>query len=368
MPIIKKLIIKEWLRYFLGTFTILLLILTIANLISGLLRGNVSFSDVLINHLIQLPSHLNKIIPVSCLGASLFSTNQFLNRNELTAIFSSGFTRKKYLLTLIQIALFIATSQFLINGYLSPYMTKVGKSLITNAEKKFGNLRKKGIRSSITKHGKMWFKSKTYIFSFSVFDIKNKTLKDVTYYYFKNKKISKVIYATTATHESENRWNLLDVEIYSKLSEEGIPHTETRDKINIQLSETPLDFQEIESDINTLYFDHLYQYIKRLNKSGINTDKYNVMLYDKVATAVISLIFTLIAAIGIFNPNRKSSSFGKNIAFILVFILCYWLIYSYSLELGNSSVINPILATSFVPITFLSYLSYFIFKHRKLPK
>ena len=366
MPIIKKLIISQWLKYFIGTFSIFLIILTIANLITGLLRGNVSFNDVIINYIIQLPDHFNKIIPVSCLGASLFSTNQLLNRNELTAIFASGFTRKKYIMTLIQVSAIIASMQFIMNGYLSPYITKVGKSYIENPEKKFSNLKKKGIRSNISKYGKMWFKSKSYIFSFSLFDQQKNILKDVTYYYFKDKKISKTIYATSATYISKNNWNFSNVEVYDHLNDNGLPVAKKNKQLIIKLEETPKEFKEIESDISTLYFDHLFYYIKRLRESEINTDKYEVLFYDKIATAAISIVFTLIAAISIFNPNRRSSSFGKNIGFIFIFILIYWLVYSYSIELGNSSVIQPVLATFSVPILFTLYLTYFVYRNRKL--
>ncbi|CAN0327204.1 unnamed protein product, partial [Chrysoparadoxa australica] len=132
------------------------------------------------------------------------------------------------------------------------------------------------------------------------------------------------------------------------------------------ISEQPGDFKEIESDITTLNTPDLYRYIKTLQDGGINVNEYLVMFYEKFSPSVVCIIFSLIAAIGGFTPNRRGSSFGKNIFFVFVFVILYWLINSYFLELGKSSKIDPFLATFGVPFIFALFLAQQFFRHRKL--
>ena len=110
----------------------------------------------------------------------------------------------------------------------------------------------------------------------------------------------------------------------------------------------------------------LWQYIQQLKNSGINISEYMVLFYDKFSNSIICVIFTILASVSIFNPNRRSSSFGKNIALVLFFTIMYWLVYSYLIELGNNEKISPIAATFSVPIAFAFILIIIFSKNRKL--
>ena len=138
--ILKRLIFKEWFKVFFSSAFLLFLLISVANLIGGLMRGNVSATDVLMNHLLEIPGAMSKILPVSCLVASLFSINKLKNRNELTAIFASGFSRQNFFVTVLQASIFVALFQFMMSGFIDPYAKKNRSRLIANPESKFKNL------------------------------------------------------------------------------------------------------------------------------------------------------------------------------------------------------------------------------------
>lgn len=368
MFILKKLITSEWYKFFIASVIVLFLLITIGNLVSGLLRSNVTAQEVIFNHLIELPGSFNRIFPVSCLIASLFSINKLINRNELTAIFASGYSRKNFVMTLIQASLLVAILQFFTSSYIQPFVKKYRDFFITNSQSKFRNLKSKGLRASTIGSGQIWYKSGNYYFSFATFDKSRNIIFDVKIYFTdKNYNLKKKLEGKELHYEkNKNLWVLKNGISYSMLNESTFPKIEKFDSIDILLNEDPSDFKQIESDITTLNIWQLYQYIDKLKMSGINTNEYEVTFWNNFSSSLVCIIFALLASIPIFNPNRRTNSIAKNITFVFVFTILYWFVYSYFLELGKSTKLNPMLACFAVPIFFSLYLAYFFRKHRTL--
>ncbi len=364
MSQIKKLINREWIRFFLSSEVALLSLLTIGNLISGFQRDNVSNYEVLLNYLIELPSFFIQITPVSCLIASLFSINKLKNRNELTAIFAAGYSRRAFLLNLIQISFFVALFQFVMSSYINPYVKSKRYDLLSDSITKFRRLQSQGLSSNT---GKVWYKNSQYFLSFQKFDKKSNTLFNVDIFKYDTNYKLKVIYKfKELKYDSLNdKWIPNNPIEYDNLNNLSFPLLKYDIKY-FDLIETLSDFKQIEADITTLNFLSLFNYIKQLNNSGINTGEYLVIFLRHFSDSIICIIFTLLAAIPIFNPNRRNSSFGKSAGFVFVFTILYWLIQNYSIELGKNLKISAYLACFFVPSLFLVTILTVFYKNRKL--
>jgi len=366
MSLISKLIIREWNRFFVTASISLLLLTTVANLISGLLRANVSPHEVLLNYILELPKFIIQVLPISCLIASLFSINKLKNRNELTAIFASGYSRKKYIFNIIQASAFIALIQFLVGAYVEPFAKSNRHVLLGISKHKFRNLQSKGLKSNTIGTGKQWFKNKNYFFSFEAFDKQNNSLREPVLFVFdKSFKLSAKFSATSSYFEN-GQWHFIDGVSYQYLNSKSFPEVKKFANQLVPLNETPEDFKQLEADITTLSIGNLYNYIRKLKKVGINTNEYTVMLYRKFSSAIICVIFALIASLALFNPNRRNSVFGKNILIVFVFTVAYWLINSYIVNLGINSKIPPLAACFSVPIVFILFLAYFFNKNKRL--
>lgn len=368
MFIIKKLIIKEWYRFFIASAFVLFLLLTTGNLIAGFLRGNVTSVEVISNYILELPGFLTKIFPISCLIASLFCINKLLNRNELTAIFAGGYNRKRLVFDLVHASLGVAILQFLVGSYLQPYLKSKRNIIIGDSAFKFRNLGKKGLSSSSVGAGKLWYKSKNYYFSFVNYEKSKGILNKINLYSFnKDYKLDKRISARRAIHQKGSLWKFENVKLLENLSSNNdFPKINEKKEMLFNLQETPQDLEKIESDITTLNITKLYSYIQTLKESGINTFEYQIIFLNNFSSSLICIILTILGAISIFNPNRRATSFGKNVFIIFVFTIVYWLVYSYCLELGRSSKLDPYIACFIVPIIFTVFLGYFFIKNRKL--
>ena len=367
MFILKKLIIKEWYKFFFSSLIILFLLLTTANLISGFLRGNVTPIEVMQNYFIEIPSFLNKIFPLSCLIGSLFTINKLINRNELTAIFAGGYSRKQFIFDLIQASLLVSLFHLFTAGFIKPYIKSKRVEIIGKNAFKFRNLGKKGLSASTIGAGKIWYKSNGYYFSFVAFDKKNNILKDISLYSYDNSyHLDSIISAQSAIYRENKIWELENVKTINKLNNSQFPAHIQMESFDLPMNETPEDIRKIEADITTLNVKGLYNYIQTLKESGINTFEYEVIFFEIFSGSLICILFSLIGSLSIFTPNRRAMSLGKNIFFIFIFSIFYWLINSYSLELGRSSKINPYIATFSVPLIYILFLSIIFFKNRKL--
>lgn len=367
MTIFRKLIIRTWLQSFIGSMLALILLLTIGNLLSGLLRNNVTPFEVLINHFIQLFDYLPRLFPVSGLIASLFAVNKLINRNEMTALFSLGLSRFQFLMTIFLLSGCVAFVQFTLVGFVQPLVIKQGRELLAGSSKKFRNLDKKGIRASTLNTGKTWFRNENYFFSFETYDPIRKTLNKPTFFFTTPEfKTHKIVRAKRAVYFKDHIWNLEGVSIIDKLDTEGFSQKVFYKTDRVTLEETPESFRQIEADIKILDLKSLYLYVKKLQFAKINTAAYEIILYQKISSSILTILFSLLSSIAIFSPNRRASSFGKSIFMVVAFTIVYWLLDSYAVQLGTNNIISPALISFALPFAFSLYIALFYYFHRKV--
>lgn len=364
---IRKLILKEWFKFFIGSVLVLVLILSLGHILNGLLKASNDFGSIFADLLLELPGFLVKILPVSCLIASLFSINKLKSRNELTSIFACGFSRRQFVSIIGIAGALVGFLLFMINGYLVPYVKHKQSNTISTSAGDAKSNSKSLVSINALQSGRIWFKGQGYFFSYSSFDASKNTLYDLTlYFYDKTFRHSEHYTAQSATFISEGGWLLKNGLQVTNLENSTFPTPKIFSEMNINLNETVSDFKKINADISTLNIWKLYDYIAVLRANKINDNEYFVTFLDKFASGLTCLVLAILASIALFNPNRRNSSFGTNIAFVLSFTFVYWFIYSYFLTLGQTSRISPYLATFGVPFVFVAYLCFYFIYHRKL--
>lgn len=362
MLILSGFIVKEWFKSLIGAVTVLFLLISTADLINGFLQGK-EVTRVLLEYSLKMPDLMGKMFPICCLVASLFSLNKLKAHSELISILAAGYSYRK-IYTLIGIcAMSVVAVQFMNLGFIEPFANKVKRQEIQKSRKSEG---KYLTRSSI-EGGKFWYKYQNYFASFTYFDRRTNSLQNFEIYFFTPAHSSeKIIRAKQATFVEKGRWLLKDVTILSSLDTNTFPDQSTEPEMTLNLDERPEDFGEFEADLTTLNFFKLQQFISRLSKTGINIDEYEIILLNKVFLSLICLVFALMPVSTIFNPNRRSSSFGKNVVLTLMVTIVFWVLYSSTVAFGNSGSINPWLATGTIPFCFFLYVLWTFHRNRKL--
>lgn len=362
MLILSSLIVKQWFKSLIGAITVLFLLITTADLINGFLQGK-DASRVLLEYLLKMPDLMGKMFPICCLVASLFSLNKLKAHSELISILAAGYSYTRIYVLIGICALSVVFLQFMNLGFIEPYANKVKRQEIQKSRKSEG----KYLTRSSLEGGKFWYKTQNYFASFSYFDRKNNTLQDVELYFFSEQHTSlKIIKALRAVYLDQGEWKLQNVTEYSGLDTSTFPFQTNKSELILKLREEPQDLGEFEADLTTLNFFKLADFIRRLSKTGLNIAEYQILLLNKVFLSVICLVFALFPVSTIFNPNRRSSSFGKNVVLTLLVTVVFWVLYSGAIAFGNSGNLPPWLATSIVPFSFFTYVVWTFFQNRKL--
>lgn len=362
MLILSRLIVKQWFKSLIAAVTVLFLLISTADLINGFLQGK-DAGRVLLEYSLKMPDLMGKMFPICCLVATLFSLNNLKAHAELISILASGYSYRKIYFLVGTCALTMVGLQFLNLGFIEPFANKVKRQEIQKSRKSEG---KYLTRSSI-EGGRFWYKSQNYFASFGYFDRKSNLLQDVEIYFFSEAHTSmKIIKALQASYVSEGKWLLKNVTELSGLNTPTFPMQTTKSEVTLALNEAPEDFGEFEADLTTLNFFKLKQFIGRMSKTGINISEYEIILMNKVFLSFICLVFALIPVSTIFNPNRRSDSFGKNVVLTLLVTVAFWVLYSGAVAYGNSGAVAPWIATGIVPILFFLYVVFTFLKHRKL--
>ena len=361
MYLLSGMIIKEWYKSLIGAIVVLFLLITTADLINGFLQGK-DILRVFLEYSLKMPDLMGKMLPICCLVASLFSLNKLKAHAELISILAAGYSYFRIYFLISMCALSVVALQFFNLGFLEPMANGVKRQEIQKSKMSEGRY----LTRSSMDGGKFWYKSQNYFASFSFFDRHNSVLRDFEIYYFNPAhKSEKILKAKTATYKKTD-WLLEDVTELSLLDTQTFPQQTSKLNQSIVLKEIPEDFGEFEADLTTLTFIKLYKFVVRLSKTGINVSEYQIILLNKVFLSFVCLVFALIPVSSIFNPNRRSDSFGKNVVQTLLITVVFWVSYSSAVAYGNSGSIPPWLATGIVPVSFFSFVLWTYFKNRKL--
>lgn len=366
MSLIRKLITKEWFSYFIGSIVIFTLLMSVGNIVTGLLRSNVSAREVLFNHLIDLPNSMKMIFPISSMVATMFALAKLQNSNQLSAVFSIGYSRMKFSQDLLTCSSIVGAIIFIVLGYARPILKLKKDVLIPEADAKFRNLKGAGLRLSTIGSGKIWFKNSDYFFAFTSYDRQRQLLWAPSLIYFQSALIRKQIFADSAINIGGNEWKFNNVKLIENLNDDKFPNVSQKPEIVVRLNETPNEFRQMEADITTLTLIPLMKYLNSLSGSGINTDEYAMLFYEPIATALTCILMAFISITAVFSPNRRSASFGKNIFQVFIVSVLFWLTNSYFDELGRSSQISPVLASLFIPIMLSLYILVMYLKNREI--
>jgi lipopolysaccharide export system permease protein len=368
MTILTRFVAKEWFKSFLTAAISLFIIMSVADLITGFLRSNVTAIEILYNYVFNIPEFFSRTVPVACLMGTLFSINKLKSHSELIAILAAGYSAQKIIGLITFCSLLITLFQFLILAEINPKSKNWRHQYMPESMKsKFSASKEKGLKTSSLATGLIWYKSSDYFVSFSAYNKKTSEIINPTVFYFdQTYKGKHIIKAPLMHYIGENQWKFFNGIEITELMDKTYPKFFNFDSKVVSLHEKASDFDQIESDIETLNFKELNSFVNHIKESGINIKDYEVMLYEMLSMSLICLVFALFPTDSIFNPNRRNSSFGKNVIFTLVFTIGYYVIYSGSVTLGTKGLIPVWSAVFLVPFLSIFYCLFVILKNRKL--
>jgi lipopolysaccharide export system permease protein len=119
----------------------------------------------------------------------------------------------------------------------------------------------------------------------------------------------------------------------------------------IPLTEKPSDFKTIQEDAEKMGYVELRKYIKKIREEGYDASRYLVDMYGKIAFPCVSIILAIIG-ISFSLRSERSGGLTQSMGTGIVIGFSYWFVYAFSLSLGRSGTIPPLLSAWLANIIF----------------
>jgi lipopolysaccharide export system permease protein len=214
------------------------------------------------------------------------------------------------------------------------------------------------------KQSKIWYRSQRLIYNLQRFDPKTRVIHGMSVYTFDDRfNLVQAVDAERAEF-TPHGWRLRNGTVTVFSSEDPFPLTEQFKEKELQIAETPKDFQEIDKEVKGLRLKELWRYIQRMKAAGADTKTYEVDFHSRISLSFIPLVMCFLA-VPFSLRGRREGSAAKDLGLCLGVTFFYWLFYSVGLSLGTNGALPPWLAAWLPSAIFMVLAAALIARQRK---
>jgi lipopolysaccharide export system permease protein len=105
-------------------------------------------------------------------------------------------------------------------------------------------------------------------------------------------------------------------------------------------------------------FGELRQYIAGYERSGIDLSEQRVLLHERIAFPLVTIVMTLLGVPFGTTAGRRGALYGMGLAIILGAV--HWLVATFFLAAGQASLLPPVLAAWAANLLFLAAAGYLV--------
>lgn len=355
MKIIDRYLTREFLLYFLialSTFTSLFLLVDILQ--RSMKEG---LSGALLQYtLLQSPFVISQMVPMACLMASMFALTALAKNSELIAMYATGISTERLTVVLVIVASFLGVGNFFLGDLIVPPTLKKAKYVYHVDVKKQGSFQ-------IFKTSRIWYRSPNAIYNIDYFNPENQSASGVHIYLFDHAfKLIEQISAKTATFDGTH-WSLHEGKSTTLIDDFPITHSFLEKKAEY-ITEKPVDLKEL-SNLETLSFKELKDYIARNKLAGFDTLRHEVNLHSKISYAVACLIMTVLG-IPFSTKSPRAGALASSLGIGLAIAFSYWMFLNMGLSLGYKGTFPPVVSAWIANLCFAGLAIYFIKREQRM--
>lgn len=336
---------------FWGFFVAALMVLVILFLATDAMSLMVRSADVPLGSFLSyysyfLPEIIHKMIPVSCVIATVLTISTLNKGSELIALFAVGMSLFRVSRFLFVSILLISLIDYGLSDQVVPAFTK-RKNFIY-----YTDIVKNPGKFQTVKTDKIWYRSKNSIYNIKTLNADGHTAFGLTLYFFdEHWKLMQLLTAETVKMTGEN-WILLDgtVSVFEETSSFPLFDRFKEKKITMQQDAQDLSSTGQTSDLLTQ--NELKQYISKNKDAGLDTTSFEVEYHTKFSFSLAGLVMSLLAlpfSVG----QTRGGGMVKNIGVCLGLVLGYWIFFSSTQAIGNHGLL-PAFFAAWIPNVVMS--------------
>jgi lipopolysaccharide export system permease protein len=312
----------------------------------------------------SIPRYVLYFLPMGALLSSLFVFSLAIKRREIVAIKTSGGKMKKMLAPFILIGLLLTLFGFVLGEFIVPVTALKVREVA-------GEITGKGSQQvALFKEGALYMRGKDgAIVKIALYLPEQNLSKGISIFKYSNGEMNERIDAETAVWEG-TAWRLKKISIYNLADGKYSAMNE----MEYKGIESANIFKEDVLKVEEMTIVELIKYKNRLSEAGFKNAKLSVDVSSRLSYPIINLFMLLLGislSVGgeqkglekIFRTKLQGahSHAGMLSAGLgLVISVAYWLGYSFSLSLGYSGAVPPIVAPWIIPV-FFSLLTIYLY-------
>jgi len=334
-------------RYVTGTFLNIFILIVISLIglylivdfferIRMLLSNDATLRQILLYFLYQIPMILSLMIPIAVLLSSLLTFGILSKNSEIIAMKANGVSLYRTSCPIIIFAGLMCLVSFFLNEFVTPYTNQRTKYI------KLVEVQKKE-QIGVFKQNQIWYRGRDGIYNFNMFDPMAGILKGIRITYLdRTMNPTKRIDAARAVWLNDT-WVFYEG-LITTFSRNRLPVLEYFDSIVVDLPEKPSDFTIVQKDTEEMGYLELRKYIKKIQSEGYDATRYIVDAHGKIAFSLVSVILAVIGISFSLSKSERSGGISQSIAVGIVIGFSYWIVYGFTLSLGRSGSLPPLVA------------------------
>lgn len=326
---------------------------TFTQLIKQISLYGIPFHIALMMVILNLPQVFVLTIPISTLFATVMTVNDLSLKSEITIFKACGIGISRVAKPIFCFAAVMTVLSFFINEFIVPVASVQSKSLaIYSLEQKHIPENKMNFTvKDIDKDGKLkrlfyaqWCKDKT---------LNNVTVVDIT-----NPKNIQIVQAKKGS-TSDYGWLFEDGIVYTISKNGKIFNTSFFGESNVSFGIGDVNemVKETTSEFNFFKLARHIQKQKHILSEKIRLE-YKINLFDKLALPITTFALALIGVPLAITPPRVRYNRGFLFSILIIFI--YYVIRAFSLNLGETGTIPPMLA-AWLPVIIIATIGLILF-------
>ena len=316
--------------------------------IDNILQGGAPLWTSIRYFLYKIPLAVSRVFAFAALFAALFSLGMLSRTQEITAMRSSGLSLRRISLPLLFVAFLICIFTFFWNEALVPIFTRKAQYIYKTEVKKRQPKNLVGTKD-------IWIRGEGAFISVDHFDTKKVVLEGVSVYL-----VNRDFTPRGLIEAPWARWNGAHWEAKGGTEWLFLPNGQMSQRqldTFLPLAETPEDFKLLAGEPEEFSFFDLRKQIADLKGKGFDATQDEVNLQVKMALPLVSLLMVLLA---IPFALRHGPGGGMAISFGLTLLIGfgYWLVLAFSVSLGHSGALPPLVA-AWLPNLILAFVGFF---------
>jgi len=342
-------------KNYLFSLLVLTALFLLIDVVTTLNRFQVPGRIFLAYYMYYMPWVVSQMMPIAGVLATVFLFVTLQKNNELVVFHSLGLSIFRVLTPVLLVLLGISVFGWILTDKIVPQAMEQRNYYYHVEMKKnpasYNKLKKRNI----------WFRTPKAIVSFKQV-LSQTEVSGVKVYFYSSEqwKPTRIIEADKALLQ-ENEW------IYKNgletMYKDGVAETKRFSEVSTEALEDLSEFKKRQTSVEAMSLSELSYAIKKGRESSMSTNNLETAYHGKLSF-IFSALFLSLLALPFCLGNARSSNVFVGLGIALALVLAYWVIYSFSLNMGKAGTLPPIVAAWLPGMISLGLFGFLIRKKR----